>query len=313
MEKITSFQKLIEKYQNQKKILKIVIAGADNELILKCCRKAKDLNIVNSILVGDKKSIIELSSKINIDISDFKIVDIKDEYEIAKYSSKLIHDGKVDILSKGSIESKAMMKAILNKEIGIKNDNNINAVSIFEMNQNNNTRLILMSDAVVRPYPTFEEKVSIINHCVEVAHILGIENPKVAVLAAFDFVYPQMPETIDAEKLSKMNDNGEIKGCIVDGPLSLDIALDPDASNLIKINNRKIRGDADILIFHDIHSANYFYKTCIHLLKWKSGTVMVGTKAPCILTSRSDGFEVKFNSIIFSRLYHEYLSNKNNL
>ena len=102
------------------------------------------------------------------------------------------------------------MKAILNKEIGFKNDNNINAVAIFEMNQNNNTRLILMSDAVVRPYPTFEEKVSIINHCVEVAHILGIENPKVAVLAAFDFVDPQMPETIDAEKLSKISKNHQV-------------------------------------------------------------------------------------------------------
>lgn len=313
MEKITSFEQLIEKYQNHKKILKMVAAGADNESILECCRKAKDLKIADSILVGDKQSIIDLSSKINIDISDFTIVDIKDEYEIAKYSSKLIHDKKVDIFSKGSIESKPMMKAILNKEIGIKNDNNINVVSIFEINQNNNTRLLLMSDPAIRPYPKFEEKVSIINHSVEVAHMLGIENPKVAVLTAFDFVDPQMPETIDSEKLTKMNNNGEIKGCIVEGPLSLDVALDPEASILKNINNRKIKGDADILIFHDLHSANIVYKTFIHLLKWKSGLVMVGTKAPCILTSRADSFEVKFNSIILSRLYHDYLANKNNL
>ena len=107
-----------------------------------------------------------------------------------------------------------------------------------------------------------------------------------------------------------MNDNGEIKGCIVDGPLSLDLAIDPEAYVMKKINNRKIMGDADILIFHDIHSANYAYKIFTHLLKWKTGSVMVGTKTPCILTSRSDSLDVKFNSIIISGLYYDYLSNK---
>ena len=107
-----------------------------------------------------------------------------------------------------------------------------------------------------------------------------------------------------------MNDNGEIKGCIVDGPLSLDLAVDPTACEMKKITNRKIKGDADILIFHDIHSANYAYKIFTHLLKWNVGSVLVGTKAPCILTSRSDTFDVKFNSILLSRLYYDYLSSK---
>ena len=313
MEKITNFEKIIEKLQKQSKTTKMVVAGADNESVLECCRKVKDLKIADSILVGDKNSIIEMSSKINVNISDFNIIDIKDEDEIARYSSKLIHEGKVNIFAKGSIETKPMMKAILDKEIGIKIDKNISLTSIFEMHQNDKTRLILISDPGIRPYPTLEEKVSIINHSVEVAHVIGIENPKVAVLAAIEVVNPKMKETVEADKLSKMNDNGEIKGCIVDGPLSLDLAIDPEACVMKKINNRKIQGDADILIFHDIHSANYAYKIFTHLLKWKTGSVMVGTKAPCILTSRSDSFDVKFNSIILSGLYYEYLSNKNNL
>ena len=122
-----------------------------------------------------------------------------------------------------------------------------------------------------------------------------------------------MKETVEADKLSKMNDNGEIKGCIVDGPISLDLALDPEACVMKKFNNRKIQGDADILIFHDIHSANYAYKIFTHLLKWKTGSILVGTKAPCILTSRSDSLETKFNSIILSGLYYDYLSSKKNL
>ena len=313
MEKITNFEKIKEKLQKRNKITKMVVAGADNESILECCRNLKDLKITDSILVGDKQSIIEMSSKIKINISDFEIVDMKDENEISRYSSKLIHDGKANIFAKGSVETKPMMKAILDKEIGIKDDNNISLTSIFEMNQNGKSRLLLISDPGIRPYPTLEEKISIINHSVEVAHVIGIENPKVAVLSAIEVVNPKMKETVEADKLSKMNDNGEIKGCIVDGPISLDLALDPEACVLKKFNNRKIQGDADILIFHDIHSANYAYKIFTHLLKWKTGSILVGTKAPCILTSRSDNLDTKFNSIILSGLYYDYLSNKNNL
>ena len=313
MEKITNFEKIKEKLQKRNKITKMVVAGADNESILVCCRNLKDLKITDSILVGDKQSIIEMSSKIKINISDFEIVDMKDENEISRYSSKLIHDGKANIFAKGSVETKPMMKAILDKEIGIKDDNNISLTSIFEMNQNGKSRLLLISDPGIRPYPTLEEKISIINHSVEVAHVIGIENPKVAVLSAIEVVNPKMKETVEADKLSKMNDNGEIKGCIVDGPISLDLALDPEACVLKKFNNRKIQGDADILIFHDIHSANYAYKIFTHLLKWKTGSILVGTKAPCILTSRSDNFDTKFNSIILSGLYYDYLSNKKNL
>ena len=313
MEKITNFEKIKEKLQKRNKITKMVVAGADNESILECCRNLKDLKITDSILVGDKQSIIEMSSKIKINISDFEIVDMKDENEISRYSSKLIHDGKANIFAKGSVETKPMMKAILDKEIGIKDDNNICLTSIFEMNQNGKSRLLLISDPGIRPYPTLEEKISIINHSVEVAHVIGIENPKVAVLSAIEVVNPKMKETVEADKLSKMNDNGEIKGCIVDGPISLDLALDPEACVLKKFNNRKIQGDADILIFHDIHSANYAYKIFTHLLKWKTGSILVGTKAPCILTSRSDNFDTKFNSLILSGLYYDYLSNKKNL
>ena len=312
MEKLTNFENILEKLQKLD-MAKMVVAGADNETTLECCRKVKDLKISDSILVCDKKSIVELSSKMNIDISDFEIVDIQGEDEIAKYSVKLIHEGKANIIAKGSIETKTVLKAALDKEIGIRNDNNISLTGIFEIPQKDKTRFLLMADHGIRPYPTLEEKISIINHSVELANMVGIENPKVAIITAVEFVNPKMKETVEADKLSKMNDNGEIKGCIVDGPLSMDLAIDPEACILKKINNRKIQGDADILIFHNIHAANYIYKTFTHLLKWRSGNVIVGTKAPCIITSRSDSFNIKFNSIILSGLYYEYLLNKKDI
>ena len=310
MEKLTNFESILEKLQKLD-MAKMVVAGADNETTLECCRKVKDLKISDSILVGDKKSIIELSSKMNIDISDFEIVDIQGEEEIAKYSIKLVHEGKANIIAKGSIETKTALKAALDKEIGIRNDNNISLTGIFEIPQKDKTRFLLMADHAIRPYPTLEEKISIINHSVELANMVGIENPKVAIITAVEFVNPKMKETVEADKLSKMNDNGEIKGCIIDGPLSMDLAIDPEASVLKKINNRKIKGDADILIFHDIHAANIIYKTFIHLLKWKGGNVVVGTKAPIIIASRSDSLEVKFYSFLLSYLYYLYFSNKN--
>ena len=310
MEKLTNFESILEKLQKLD-MAKMVVAGADNETTLECCRKVKDLKISDSILVGDKKSIIEMSSKMNIDISDFEIVDIQGEEEIAKYSIKLVHEGKANIIAKGSIETKTALKAALDKEIGIRNDNNISLTGIFEIPQKDKTRFLLMADHAIRPYPTLEEKVSIINHSVELANMVGIENPKVAIITAVEFVNPKMKETVEADKLSKMNDNGEIKGCIVDGPLSMDLAIDPEASVLKKINNRKIKGDADILIFHDIHAANIIYKTFIHLLKWKGGNVVVGTKAPIIIASRADSLEVKFYSFLLSYLYYLYFSNKN--
>ena len=311
MEKIKNFKEIIEKLQKNNKSAKMVVIGADNETILECCRKIKDLKIADSILVGDKKKIIEISSKININISDFNISNIKDEDEISKYSSKLIHDGTANIFLKGSVELKTMKKTNLDKEIGFTNDNNLSTISLFEINQNKKTRFIIMSDLAICPYPTLEDKLTIINNSVKVAHMIGIEKPKVAILAAIDDVEPKMKETTEADKLSKMNENGEIKGCIVDGPLSLDLALDTDACIFNKIKNRKIQGDADILIFQDIHSANNVYKALIHLLKWKSGTIIVGAKLPCIFSSISDNFDVVLNSIILSIFYHEYVSNKN--
>ena len=297
---------LLSKEKNN--LIKIAIAGADSESTLQCARKIKDLKIANSILVGPEYHIKSIAQKINIDISDFEIINIIDDTEAARYAVKLVHDKKADIYMKGSIHTKKIFKAILDKEIGLKEKGEMNVVSVFE--DEINKKLLLISDGSVRPYPTLNEKKLIIENAVNVAHSLKINNPKVAPLAAIEVVNEKMKETVEAKELQKMNEKGEIKGCIVDGPLSLDLAIDPEAARIKKIN-RKIMGDADILIFPDIHAGNIGYKMLTHIMNWKVGNVVTGTNAPVILTSRGDNVETKINSILVTYMYFQYKRNKN--
>ncbi len=159
-------------------------------------------------------------------------------------------------------------------------------------------------------YPSLEDKKAIIENTVKVVHACGIPCPKVAPLAAVEVVNPKMPVTVDAAELTKMNENGEITGCIVDGPLSLDLAIDPEAAKHKGAEDRKIVGDADILLFPDIHAGNLVYKCLTHTTASKNGCILTGTKAPVILTSRSDSFEVKMNSIALAAVVAEAIKNE---
>ena len=156
---------------------------------------------------------------------------------------------------------------------------------------------MFLTDVAFMTYPTLEDKVHIIENTVEVVHACGIECPKVAPLAAVEVVNPKMPVTVEAAELTKMNEEGKITGCIVDGPLSMDLAIDPEAAKHKGATDRKIQGDADILLFPDIHAGNLVYKTLVHTAEVKNGCILTGTQVPAILTSRSDTFQTKVNSI----------------
>ena len=168
--------------------------------------------------------------------------------------------------------------------------------------------MLFLSDVAFIPYPDLETKANIIRNTVEVAHACGIECPKVAPIAAVEVVNPKMPVTVDAAELTKMNEEGKITGCIVDGPLSLDLAIDQEAAKHKGAEGRKIVGDADIILFPDIHAGNITYKALTHLCDCKNGNILTGTKAPVILTSRSDSKEVKVNSLALGAVVAEALN-----
>jgi phosphate butyryltransferase len=301
-----TFEELVSKV-SQFEMKKVSVAVAQDSAVLEAVRAAKDRKIADAILVGDKDKIEAVAKEINTDISDFEIVDVKDDIEASLAAVKLVHDGKADMYMKGLISTKDFLKSVLNKEVGLRTGSALSHVCVFDVKGIDH--LLFLTDVAFIPYPTLEDKVHIINNTLEITKACGIENPKVAPLAAVEVVNPKMPVTVEAAELTQMNKDGKITGCIVDGPLSLDLAIDAEAAKHKGATDRAIQGDADILLFPDIHAGNLVYKAMVHTAEVVNGNMLTGTKAPVILTSRSDSFEVKVNSLALGAVVAEYMKN----
>ena len=254
----------------------------------------KSQNIATAILVGDEAKIREIAASIDMDLTDFEIINEPDTEAAALKAVELVHNGKADILLKGLLETKTFLKSVLNKEVGLRTGKMLSHVCVFEIEGIN--RLLFFTDVAFNTYPTLADKVNIINNAVEVAHACGIECPKVAPLCAVETVNPKMQPTVDADNLTKMYEGGDFKGCQIYGPLSMDLAIDPEAAVHKGVTN-PVAGHADILLFPNIDAGNITYKILVRTAKVKIGNVLVGTSAPVVLTSRSDDFQTKLNSI----------------
>lgn len=284
---------------------KVSVAVAQDSAVLEAVRTAKDRKIADAILVGDESKIKAIASDIQVDISDFEIVNVEDDIEASLAAVKLVHEGKADMYMKGLIDTKGFLKSVLDKEVGLRTGKPLSHVCVFDIEGIDH--LLFLTDVAFIPYPTLEDKVHIINNTLEITKACGIENPKVAPLATVEVINPKMPATVEAGELTRMNKEGEITGCIVDGPLSLDLAIDAEAAKHKGATGRAIQGDADILLFPDIHAGNLVYKAMVHTANLKNGNILTGTKAPVILTSRSDSMEVKVNSLALGAVVAEYL------
>ena len=296
------FDDLIKKVSECSK-KKVAVAVAQDAPVLEAVKAAKEQGIADAILVGDEDKIKEVAASLNMDLAGFEIVDEKDNAAAALKAVSLVHDGKADMYMKGLIDTKTFLKSVLDKEVGLRTGRPLSHVCVFEIKGID--RLLFLSDVAFMTYPTLEDKVAIIENTVEICHACGIEIPKVAPVAAVEVVNPKMPCTVDADELTKMNAEGKITGCIVDGPLSMDMAIDKEAASHKGGTGRKIAGDADVLLFPDIHAGNLVYKVLTHLCEVKNGNILTGTAAPVILTSRSDTFEAKLNSIALAAVVAE--------
>ena len=288
-----SFEELISK-ANQKTLKKVSVSNAQDEPVLQAVKAAKEQNIATAILVGDEAKIREIAASIDMDLTDFEIINEPDTEAAALKAVELVHNGTADILLKGLLETKTFLKSVLNKEVGLRTGKMLSHVCVFEIEGIN--RLLFFTDVAFNTYPTLADKVNIINNAVEVAHACGIECPKVAPLCAVETVNPKMQPTVDADNLTKMYEGGDFKGCQIYGPLSMDLAIDPEAAVHKGVTN-PVAGHADILLFPNIDAGNITYKILVRTAKVKIGNVLVGTSAPVVLTSRSDDFQTKLNSI----------------
>ena len=290
---IKSFEEVLKKVKEQE-MKKVAVAVAQDEPVLEAIRDAKIKGIADAVLVGDEEEIKRIALKIGMKIEDFEIVNEPNVNKATLKAVELVSTGYADMVMKGLIDTATFLRAVLNKEIGLRTGKVMSHVAVFEIPGFD--RLLFLTDVAFNMYPELKEKVDIINNAVKVARSIGVELPKVAPICAVEVVNTNMQATIDASLLSKMNDRGQIRDCIIDGPLSLDLAISEEACKHKGVGG-PVAGRADILLVPNIDAGNIMYKTLTYTTNSKNGGILVGTSAPVILTSRADPYETKMYSI----------------
>jgi phosphate butyryltransferase len=297
MTAIRSLSDLVTSLQQEPPRHVAVAAGHDPNTI-KAVSRAVAEGIAKVTLVGDRQRILDLCAEDGLNADAFAVVDAPDVLDAGVKARDMVREGRADVLMKGLIPTSDYMKLILNKEDGLLPPGRVlTHMTVFELPaiMAENGRLIFGSDVAIIPAPDIAAKKQILRYCVDAAHDFGIEKPKAALLAASEKISPRMPATVEADLITR--EAGEdFPDAVVYGPLALDLALSPEAC-AIKGVDFPVCGDADILIFPNIESGNVFYKSCTILAGGSLAAVVIGTTAPCILTSRADSETSKFMSI----------------
>jgi len=292
------------KIAKEKGVKKVAVACAQDEEVLLAVDRAVNLGIVDAVLVGDEEKIKEIATDKGIDTRKFEIINISDLAEASLKAVELVSSGKAHMVMKGLVDTAIILKAVLNKEIGLRTGNVLSHVAVFDVPSYH--KMLVVTDAAMNIAPDVNGKKQIIENSLVVANALDIEVPKVAVVCAKEKVNPKMQATLDAAELVKMNEEGSLKNCLVAGPLALDNAISFEAAKLKKIDS-PVAGDADIILCPNIESGNILYKTLSFLTDAKNAGVIVGAKAPVILTSRADSDETKLNSIALGALMSDVM------
>jgi phosphate butyryltransferase len=290
---ITKLAQVIELVKSKPK-KRLVAAFANDDHTIEAVNHAVDFGIVDAVLVGDKSCIEQVCKQLNIDSNKFTVIHEPDELKAAAKSCDLINQKEADILMKGALSTDKYMRAILNKEGGLCPPNAVlTHIAVFENPAYH--KLIIASDCAIIPLPDLKQKQLILKHIIKTAQAIGIEKPKIGIIAASEQV-SSMPASVDAAILSKMAERGQISGAIVDGPVSLDIAVDEETAKIKKMQGG-IAGDADGLLFPNLESANVFYKCSTKFNHAEVGAFIAGAKVPCVLSSRGDTSLTKLYSI----------------
>ncbi len=290
---IKNFDQLLETLkQNENKT--VVIAAAQSPASLEAAILAKRENLADSIMTGDAEFIKNHIRETAPDLVDaFEIIDCGSDIPLACAKAvELVREGRGDLILKGKGSTATILKAVLDKEKGLRSAKVISDVLAVETPE----RVVLLTDGGINLYPTVDEKVAIVENAVKVGHSLGNPKPKVALLAAVEVVNPKMPCTLDAALIAKMNQRGQIKNCIVDGPFALDNAINLEAARMKGIES-EVAGDADILVVPNIEAGNFMGKAFTYYCNYRVAHVVVGTKAPILIPSRADNAETKMLSM----------------
>ena len=273
-----------------------VAAAADLE-VLEAVSMAIELEMASFRLYDDEPKLKDLLKKHYPHLVNHPRIytqHVKDAQQAALSAVKSVRLNEANVLMKGHIPTAVILKAVLNPDFGLRTGKVLSHVAAFEINGYD--RLIFVTDAAMNIAPDLSQKAQIIQNAVKVAHAVGVSNPIVAPLAAVETVNPNMQPTLDAAALVSMNMRGQIKGCMIDGPLALDNAISVEAAQHKGISGEHA-GRADILLVPSIEAGNILYKSLVYFAKAKVGAVIEGAKAPIVLTSRADSADSKLNSL----------------
>ena len=290
---VKSLEQLLEKAMNEEKKT-ISVAVAQDKVVLEAVLEAVHMNIVDAILVGDEEKIRNIAKENSLDLSKVKIVNVLDIDKAAAKAVELVSKGEADYLMKALLGTANLLRAVLNKEVGLRTSSLLSHVMVYDVKSYG--KLLFLTDGGMVTYPELKDKIGIIENAVKVANSLDIDMPKVAPVCAVEVINPAMQATMDAAALSSMNKRGQIKGCIIDGPLGLDNAISKEAAEHKGIVS-EVAGDADILLVPNIEAGNFLGKSLTYFAGAESAGIIVGAKCPVVLVSRADSAKSKLYSI----------------
>ena len=294
MKPIVKLDEMFEVLKSKPK-KRLVAAYANDSHTIGAASDAVDHGIVDAILVGDETTIRKVCEEEKLDPGKFKIIQEDNDGAAAAKAVQIINQGDGDFLMKGLVSTDKYMRAILNKENGLMNPKAILS-HVTVMENPNYHKLMIVGDVAVIPQPDLSQKIAIVNYLIQTAQALGIEKPKVAIIAASEQVLVKMPACVDAAILAKMAQRGQIKNAIVEGPLALDVAIDKESAEIKKLNDG-VAGNADCMLFPNIESGNVFYKVNTKLANAELGAIVAGARVPAVLSSRGDSIKTKLYSI----------------
>ncbi len=294
-----NFKELLEAAKKQPIKRLVVVNGVDVHT-LEALDEAVTMGFVEPILTGNEERIKGKLSSLNIDPGKYKIIHADSSRAATEAAVKLVHDGDADLIMKGMVSTDKFMKVLLKKEYGLL-PSRATLSHISVMDNPNYHKLLIFSDAAVIPYPDLKQKILMTEYLIHASQQLGIEDPKVAVIAPTEQIIISIQSCMDGATIAKMSEHGQIEGGIVDGPMALDVAIDSYSAD-IKGFKSPVTGDADCLLFPTIDAANVFYKTNSQLCNAEMSGVIAGARVPVVVSSRGDSEKTKLNSIALASL-----------
>ena len=296
---INKLEGILHQLKGDKKVILSVAAAHDEEVLL-AVQSAVEKDIIVPILIGDESKIREISKEINFDLNGIKIIQKDTIEECAEAAVKLVSSKEAHFVMKGLLDTSVILKAVLNKEWGLRTDSLLSHVMVYEIPTYD--KLLVTTDGGMNIAPDYDQKVKILKNAIEATKPLGLEEIKVACLAAKEKVNPKMPATVDAKALQEAGERGEFgEGVIVEGPLAFDLAVSKEAAQ-IKGFESKVAGETDIMLMPTIEVGNGIGKTLTYFAGGKSAGIIMGAKAPIVLVSRADSHESKLYSIAYGAL-----------